>query len=186
LVRDFWSYSAGFFDGEGCISVQPHPTEQGFIRNVQFSAIITQKDDKILLWLKKNFRSRGYKFSIVYPPGWPITARSHLFTTSRLTTERFLTKIRKYTKSKRTQIKIVLDEIMPYYDSHKFSKIGPKRNPDGTFSNIEYVKSKPIRLNVIHLSKLIRKLRLCPDRRISKSKFTPNFFRKQLGFRVKK
>jgi len=60
LNRDALGYAAGFFDGEGCVSIIQTKSAAGAV-HYRLAVMITQVDETPLRWLKQRFGGRSYE-----------------------------------------------------------------------------------------------------------------------------
>lgn len=60
LTRDALGYAAGFFDGEGCVSIIQTKSAAGAV-HYRLAVMITQADETPLRWFQQRFGGRSYE-----------------------------------------------------------------------------------------------------------------------------
>ena len=168
--QQFWPYTAGFFDGEGCISVHPL-LRRGYVKGIQVTCHIYQKKPAVLFFIQNELNRRSIKNSVY--------AGKQCYTLNigkRSAQIAFLRKIRIYSVVKAQEIDYLLYELLPYFlaNNTNFNRIFHRKT--GT-------ERKRVKLNTIELMKRIDTFRGMKHNR--GSTVNTNTVRRLLGFKTR-
>lgn len=98
-----FAYAAGIFDGEGCVDIYSASTSKlSKSPSLMLRVVISQKDGKIMNWLKDNFGGNVVKSrkDIYYIYRWDIRSQA---------AKKFLLAIYPFSIIKKNQIKVALE-----------------------------------------------------------------------------
>jgi hypothetical protein len=179
----FWAYTAGLMDGEGCILLfmPPHDnTYKNRGRGKTLRVKITTSP-KILRWIqvelhKRNINSvirRIYKKNAKELSMTTCGGYRYAYKECDNAAFRFLRKIRPYSILKAPQIDLVLNKLLPYWKSRTKINLA-KMNRDEKIATIKFACLR----DELH--------QLKERRRTTSYRHPANYWRKSLGFKVKK